>query len=163
MEFKPLRRVNYFSGRLLTAKDFQDEQDYGIERHRLHNRCLHGAGVICGLEVSVDAAQNRIHVSPGLALDCLGREIVLPEARLLSRPALPLALYLCIRYAERGVDLIPAPGGPAQVGEPVQPGVIESSFEFAFEPSNPFKGHKRRLHMWSACGQDHAVLLKRIR
>jgi hypothetical protein len=156
MEFKPLQRVNYFSGRLLTAKDFQDEQDYDIERDRLHNRCLHGAGVVCGLEVSVDAAQNRIHVSPGLALDCLGREIVLPEASVFSRPASPAVLYLCIRYLERGVEPIPAPGGP------VQPGVIESSFEFAFEPSNPFKGHKRRLHMWSACGQDHAVLLKRI-
>lgn len=163
MEFKPLRRVNYFTGRLLTAQDFQDEQDYDIERHRLHNRCLHGAGVVCGLEVMVDAAHNRIQVSPGLALDCLGREILLPETSLVSRPALQSVLYLCIRYAERGVEPVPAPGGPAQAGDPVQPGLIESSFEFVFEPSNPFKGHKRRLPMWSSCGQDHAVPLKRIR
>jgi hypothetical protein len=44
----------------------------------LHNRAFHGWGVAMGLEVSIDLP-TRIAVSPGLALDRLGREIVVEE------------------------------------------------------------------------------------
>jgi hypothetical protein len=36
---------------MLGAADFQAEQDYFREKLKLHNRCLHGYGVVCGLEV----------------------------------------------------------------------------------------------------------------
>lgn len=44
-------RVKYFYGQLLGVREFQTEQSYFFEKHRLHNRYLHGYGVICGLEV----------------------------------------------------------------------------------------------------------------
>jgi hypothetical protein len=44
-------RVKYFYGQLLGVREFQSEQAYFFEKHRLHNRYLHGYGVICGLEV----------------------------------------------------------------------------------------------------------------
>jgi hypothetical protein len=44
-------RVKYFYGQLLGVREFQSEQNYFFEKHRLHNRYLHGYGVICGLEV----------------------------------------------------------------------------------------------------------------
>jgi hypothetical protein len=44
-------RVKYFYGQLLGVRELQSEQDYFFEKHRLHNRYLHGYGVICGLEV----------------------------------------------------------------------------------------------------------------
>lgn len=44
-------RVKYFYGQLLGVREFQSEQSYFYEKHRLHNRYLHGYGVICGLEV----------------------------------------------------------------------------------------------------------------
>jgi hypothetical protein len=44
-------RVKYFYGQLLGVREFQTEQDFFYEKHRLHNRYLHGYGVICGLEV----------------------------------------------------------------------------------------------------------------
>ncbi len=44
-------RVKYFYGQLLGVREFQSEQSYFFEKHRLHNRYLHGYGVICGLEV----------------------------------------------------------------------------------------------------------------
>jgi hypothetical protein len=44
-------RLNYFYGQLLGARDFRLEQDFFREKLRLHNRCLHGYGVVCGLEV----------------------------------------------------------------------------------------------------------------
>jgi hypothetical protein len=47
-EFK---RLNYFYGQMLGANDFRAEQDYFREKMKLHNRCLHGYGVVCGLKV----------------------------------------------------------------------------------------------------------------
>lgn len=45
-------RLNYFYGQMLGVRDFQGEQRYFREKLRLHNRCLHGHGVVCGLEVT---------------------------------------------------------------------------------------------------------------
>ncbi len=71
-----LQRVSYFFGQVLGEDDFKTEQNYFIEKHRLHNRHLHGWGVVNGLEVSVDKG-NVVHVSPGIAIDCAGNEILL--------------------------------------------------------------------------------------
>lgn len=46
-----LKRLNYFYGQLLGAEDFRAEQNYFREKLKLHNRCLHGYGVVCGLRV----------------------------------------------------------------------------------------------------------------
>jgi hypothetical protein len=48
-----LVRLRYFYGQLLGAEDFQAEQRYFREKLKLHNRCLHGYGVVCGLEVEI--------------------------------------------------------------------------------------------------------------
>lgn len=53
--FPTLVRTNYFHGQLLTHGDLTNDQTYFRERLRLHNRCLHGWGVVCGLEVRVIA------------------------------------------------------------------------------------------------------------
>ncbi|HMF54726.1 MAG TPA: hypothetical protein VK619_00075 [Pyrinomonadaceae bacterium] len=44
-------RLKYFYGQMLGAQDFQKEQDYFREKLKLHNRCLHGYGTVCGLMV----------------------------------------------------------------------------------------------------------------
>src|SRR5260370_1856644 len=36
---------------MLSAEDFRTEQDFFREKLKLHNRCLHGYGVVCGLPV----------------------------------------------------------------------------------------------------------------
>lgn len=51
-DLKPLERLNYFYGQMLGVRELQTEQRYFLERLRLHNRCLHGHGVVCGLEVT---------------------------------------------------------------------------------------------------------------
>lgn len=45
-------RLQYFYGRMLGVADLQAEQNYFREKLKLHNRCLHGFGVICGLKVA---------------------------------------------------------------------------------------------------------------
>lgn len=51
VEFPELRRLNYFFGQMLSVQDFQTEQAFFREKLKLHNRCLHGYGVVCGLLV----------------------------------------------------------------------------------------------------------------
>src|SRR5215813_7968729 len=46
-----LMRLKYFHGQMLSANDFQTEQHYFLEKMKLHNRCLHGYGSVCGLAV----------------------------------------------------------------------------------------------------------------
>ncbi|MFM5949660.1 MAG: hypothetical protein ACKOPM_10595 [Novosphingobium sp.] len=50
-EIPEFERLNYFYGQMLGAADFRSEQAYFREKLKLHNRCLHGYGVVCGLEV----------------------------------------------------------------------------------------------------------------
>ncbi len=49
--FPEFKRLKYFYGQMLGAGDFQTEQGYFREKLKLHNRCLHGYGTICGLIV----------------------------------------------------------------------------------------------------------------
>src|SRR6185369_9680663 len=49
--FPELTSLKYFYGQLLGVQDFQAEQNYFRDKLRLHNRCLHGYGTVCGLEV----------------------------------------------------------------------------------------------------------------
>ena len=49
--FPELTRLKYFYGQMLGVHDFQTEQSYFRDKLKLHNRCLHGYGTVCGLEV----------------------------------------------------------------------------------------------------------------
>lgn len=57
--FPEFKRPNYFRGQLLGPREFQGEQRYWREKLRLHNRCLHGYGVVCGLEVTPLPLEER--------------------------------------------------------------------------------------------------------
>jgi len=71
-----LKRVHYFDHQFLKVHDFQAEQDYHLEMRRRHNRMLHGWGVVDGLQVQ-QKGQRDITIDPGMAIDNLGREIIL--------------------------------------------------------------------------------------
>jgi hypothetical protein len=70
------RRNNYFYGKRMDVPHFRMEQDYGKYRQWLLNRLTLGKGVVCGLKVSLDG--DRLCVDPGVAIDGLGREIIVP-------------------------------------------------------------------------------------
>lgn len=87
----PFERNNYFYGKLMTVDDFKVEQEYFVNKHRLINRLVHGSGVICGLRV-LKTDENKeecpdkelpktslIRITEGVAIDCCGREIVVPR------------------------------------------------------------------------------------
>jgi hypothetical protein len=76
--FPHFQRNNYFFGKLMTVDDFQAEQKYLVNKHRLINRLIHGAGIVCGLNVNIIDSKS-ILIEQGVALDCCGREIIVPE------------------------------------------------------------------------------------
>lgn len=53
-ELPDLRRLNYFYGQMLGVNDFRTEQAFFREKLKLHNRCLHGYGTVCGLMVKAE-------------------------------------------------------------------------------------------------------------
>jgi hypothetical protein len=130
MNEKPLERLNYYNGQRLQAADLKLEQDYHIRVRRWLNRSLYSAGIAEGLSVYAIKGQPRVRVTPGLAIDHLGREIILLEEALIDvidghHGGGP---YLTIRYREEVVGRAdescvtpghcadrPAWGGPARI------------------------------------------------
>lgn len=78
-KYYPFKRNNYFYGKLLTVKDFEDEQRYMNDKRRIHNFLTAGAGIVSGLSV-VEINEKTISIESGLALDYMGREIVVEES-----------------------------------------------------------------------------------
>ncbi len=70
------RRNQFFYGKRMDVQHFRMEQDYGKLKQWLLNRLTLGKGVLCGLRVTVEG--ERICVDPGVAIDGLGREIIVP-------------------------------------------------------------------------------------
>lgn len=93
LQLKGPDRVHYATGMLLGAEDFQAEQDY--HRGRLARALAYaiGYGTLAGLEVDWQPAQEasgdtparseRLLVTPGLAIDRLGRLIEVGGSRCL--------------------------------------------------------------------------------
>ena len=104
------KRMNYFDRQFLRAKDFQDEQEYHIDRRRRHNRLLHKPGVAEGLEVTGEAGANTVTVSAGTAIDIPGREIVLAEERTVPMPKNEKWTKIYIEYSEVESDPSQDPG-----------------------------------------------------
>jgi hypothetical protein len=135
---RELKRVRYFAGQLLGAADFEAEQDYLRERMRLNNRCLHGWGVACGLEVAPPGADDpplRVSVSPGLALDEQGDEIRVAETVCLDlvfpTGGVREPRLIAIRYAEFPSDPVPIAG---RGEEAVEFSRIREGYEIATFP-----------------------------
>ncbi|MCP4898068.1 MAG: hypothetical protein GY906_13940 [bacterium] len=74
-----ITRPRFFAGQLLTEDDLQLLADYVVHKSRLHNRHLHGSGVVCGLLVTCHpCGGGKVLVEPGYALDCCGNDILVP-------------------------------------------------------------------------------------
>jgi hypothetical protein len=133
-----LKRPRYFAGKLLTPEDLNGEQEYFLERSRRHNRCLHGYGVVSGLEVA--CKDSVVTVTPGMALDGFGNEIIVDRRFELRLERRAPAAYVVARYVEREIDPVPTPGSNGAV---VQNSRIEEDFAIAIEPEkeNARRGH----------------------
>jgi hypothetical protein len=122
----PFERNRYFYGKLLTVRDFMTEQTYNADKRRLVNRLLFGSGVVAGLQV-VAVDDKSVSVSTGVALDQLGREIVVPSPLTLklsnvegfSNNEYAKNVYLCIAYDEKGKEPVHSVAGASGRDEEV--------------------------------------------
>lgn len=132
-DFNDFKRARYFHGMLLSDRDFSGEQNYHREKRKLANKMLHGWGIVCGLGLEWEEGKKWITVTPGMALDCHGNEILvcdsvkldleallcpprtatLPDDPCREVPAEGKTYYLTIGYEERMIDPVSvyAPGG----------------------------------------------------
>jgi hypothetical protein len=87
----PFCRNHYYRGKLLTEREFADEQRYVGDRHRLHQMALHGWGVVCGLKVKPHpyCPEQKLVIEEGLAIDSCGREIRVFRDVTIDLPRLP--------------------------------------------------------------------------
>jgi hypothetical protein len=97
-----MRRVTYFPHQVLTNNDFREDQNYHIAMRRLQNRFLYTAGVVAGGLWVERRAEREILITPGLAIDSEGREIVLLDQAdhqiKLSEPG--ARVYVGVKYHE---------------------------------------------------------------
>jgi hypothetical protein len=69
-------RPRFFAGQVLNADDLNRLDSYIRTKNRLHNRQLHGWGVVNGLEVTCNPCGDGVTVSCGYALSPCGEDIV---------------------------------------------------------------------------------------
>lgn len=144
------RRNRYFYGKRMDVQHFQMEQDYGKLKQWMINRLTLGMGVLCGLQVSVE--DDRLYVEPGVAIDALGREIVVP-VRTSIAPVLKdqdccgggggnaetpdgiYTLWLC--YHECLTDRQPVMASTCGTRDECAPATIVETFCLKFEAGTP--------------------------
>lgn len=94
-------RPAFFDGQGLTAGDLTQAQRYQREMRWLHNRSLHGWGIVEGLAVAGAKGKVQVTVAPGYALDWRGRELIVASPQPVTVPALSGGRrYLTLSYIE---------------------------------------------------------------
>ncbi|MEV6923692.1 hypothetical protein AB0M46_04125 [Dactylosporangium sp. NPDC051485] len=108
------KRVRFFDGQFLQDQDFIDEQKYHLDRERRTLRELGVPGVLTGLQVTT-SAPYEMTISPGTAVDALGRHIVLTEPLVLTFPKKNVteAFPVSIRFREVESDIATTGGQSA--------------------------------------------------
>ncbi|SRR6266540_719788 len=115
-------RNKYFYGKLMDAFHFELEQFYGVRKRSVLNRLALGHGVLCGLQVAPTGDGKQIVVGPGICLDGLGREIIVPEQSRAVDPRQPTddcgqpagdrllnanVVHICLAYHECEAEPVP--------------------------------------------------------
>ena len=154
-------RVRYFTGQILGAADFEAEQRYVLDRLRRRNRWLHGWGVVGGLQVSM--SQGQVVVGAGLALDCAGNEIEVPEQITWALPAAGKTAYLTLAFAERPVHPVAVPMDPSSGrNEATAYSRVEEGWVLAYAPDDPARAHAEMSRRSTPCGKPHGIALARL-
>ena len=103
-----LKRVSYQPGMLLGLEATRAEQEYHRRHLNRHNYWLHGSGTVVGLRVSAKGddpgddtthARVRLHITPGVGVDGMGREISVQEPYCID-----LGAWLTTQFEDKETD-----------------------------------------------------------
>lgn len=138
-------RNRYFYGKPMTVSDFEAEQRYLIGKHRYINRLVHGAGVLCGLQVTLPGnfsnERPTIELAEGAALDCCGNLIVNSRSSTVEIKGDfdPDGLnYLYIKYNECSKQPVMLAANGSSCEEVCCYNRIQETFEIVASPNAPF-------------------------
>jgi hypothetical protein len=102
-----LKRITFFEGQRLEARDLNDWWQTQRYHRWLHNRAFHMWGIAVGLAVRGEAGDSTVTIEPGYGIDSLGRDIILTETQTIPVPAVATGpgggeavYYLVARYLE---------------------------------------------------------------
>jgi hypothetical protein len=99
-----LKRVNPFEGLMVDETTWSDEQQYHRDAARIHQLANHGWGIVEGLEVTVDSLSNTVVVHSGVAIDPLGRLLLVPRDVRLGVPSQTgQRWYVALAFAEQPI------------------------------------------------------------
>jgi hypothetical protein len=148
---KPFERLRFFPGRLLSAGDFALEQNYFRGKQKLHNRALHGFGIVSGLSVKLEA--GKVVITAGLALDCEGNELLLATNETLPAPPASLqTTYVNLHFVEQELN-------DTATNEAT---IIRESVAARFAVQNFNSRHRHQRGRWLACGNCHPLTIARL-
>jgi len=120
----------YFQGKLMTARDMRTEQEYHTARLETITQYVTGTGIVSGLDVTEVTAENdelQVTLQPGLAIDGVGRPVVVrnPTNRTVPEPTGD-ELYLYIEFESEAKDPVPVPGAdPERTDDSEESRVLE--------------------------------------
>jgi len=114
-----LKRLNYFHGQMLGVNDFRTEQAYFRDKFKLHNRCLHGHGTVCGLGVAPlptaqECKSDADHTRDKLQAELDAARVELDDARNKKEESRAKELQARADAIERQIDRCDPPT-PARV------------------------------------------------
>jgi hypothetical protein len=157
-KLKQFQRNLFYNGKLLTASDFNLESSYFNEKRHIINRLVLGSGIVCGLKVikiekvsetcycgpdgeaRMVADRWRAEIEAGVALDCIGREIVCSKTGkyFVSEEILPEKFgegpFGCyIRKRDSRIHPTPTPANTSCCEEVCCYSHLEESFELVFD------------------------------
>lgn len=176
MNEKPLERLNYYNGMPLNASDFKTEQEYHMRTRRWLNKSLYSAGIARGLEVREVPGSPSVVVSPGLAIDSEGREIILLEETTVevcsyagTDESTVVGNYLVIEYAEETIAYEQGGCAVRTTGTSASksttnwggPSRIQAQVKFSWVPFVPQPGSNQivlaQVELADGCGSVHQI------
>jgi len=138
VSIKGFSRNKYFYGKLLTVKDFEDEQIYFINKIRMGNKFNFGKGIICGLDIEI--REEKIYISSGVAVDGCGNFIIVPfeeSVDLRETDQFEDKFYLIVKYMEKEAEPVFSPVSSSPCEEECENSRINETFSFYFAEDIP--------------------------
>jgi hypothetical protein len=169
-------RNNYFYGKLMDVAQFNKEQSYVNQKRWLLNRLLCGSGIVCGLGLDVES-NDRLRIMPGVALDAVGHEIILPNPvsinprQLTDEQGHPVGdpldqgeVDICLAYAEKRTDLVPVLVADCDAPGHCAAGTLREGFHVIVRMSTKASTHGCELGEFPLPADDalHELLCKQI-
>ena len=101
----PFDRVTWRDGQMLAASDLTLQKKRADRLRWLHNLYVHGAadgnwGIVEGLTPALTTSGKHVTLTEGLAVDSLGRDLVVPRNVAIPVPPITGTRLLAIRYQE---------------------------------------------------------------